>query len=651
MQAAGVPSFRWQHSHRPYRVLDAPNLSGDYYSQPLRWGTDRVATLLGSQLLVFDPEAPRSFATFTSPTQLPNALTALCLVPDDRGATDGNLCAVGDRNGGVTLCRTVPNSQEIAADCILPGADSDAGDGVGGAELQPWEHPHVAGVTCLDAANSSTIAVGFGHGSVVIVDTRRPPARGPVSVCLGYGSAGAGSSRVTPDITSPSTPRNAGGVGGALDLDASLYRPATPDGAGGSTSSAHADAVCAVAFAPGDERRLASGGNDGLVRLWTLSMPGRPVAEYAHGAAAVRALTWHPRRAGVLATGGGIVDGTIVVRDTHLTGADAVVAGVATGSQVTQLQWTHDGAFLISAHGHAHQDTPFAPVPLAAGDTTTSSTPPSPSRSVGGTNATAQGMLPSVTATYGAAAAATVVAAGSSPLAVSLPQAPCRRNSLCVWSLDGAASRHGAFQGGPPMDRLRRGGKRSSGARTPLGVLLRENGANGNGTPAPSASDAAGSTGGGSNWGGHRARTATPPAMSDSDARSCGSASCSDVDADDAVAASPAVAGFVRIGSVHGHSTRPLHLAQQQRPTGRFVSGSGGRGDETLRFWQLFTCHPATPGTPVGSGAVADESGAVASGAAACGAGSRASYRVVDEASSPCVAGAAPSLGPDWDLR
>lgn len=128
----------------------------------------------------------------------------------------------------------------------------------------------------------------------------------------------------------------------------------------------HAQEVCGLEWSTTDEWALASGGNDNRVLLWDarnmlstttaatattthpmlLPAAPRPVHIITGHTAAVKAIAWHPRRRGVLVTGGGAVDRTLRVWDVRgrLGGEMAAFGGgvqrlleLDTGSQVSGL--------------------------------------------------------------------------------------------------------------------------------------------------------------------------------------------------------------------------------------------------------------------------------------------------------------------------
>lgn len=113
-----------------------------------------------------------------------------------------------------------------------------------------------------------------------------------------------------------------------------------------STYRGHNDEVCGLRWCP-TGGQLASGGNDNLVHIWSLSS-NQWIHRFEEHSAAVKALSWSPFQSGLLATGGGLGDERIRFWNTN-TGA--CLNSVETGSQVCSLLWSSHERELLSAHG------------------------------------------------------------------------------------------------------------------------------------------------------------------------------------------------------------------------------------------------------------------------------------------------------------
>jgi len=114
-----------------------------------------------------------------------------------------------------------------------------------------------------------------------------------------------------------------------------------------STFAGHEEAVCGIEWSH-DGDQLASGGNDNLVQIWNKGMEN-PVHTFTEHQSAVKALAWHPRKRGVLATGGGSSDRHIRLWNTQLGCCNHQID---TKSQVCSLKWSSHYDELMSGHGY-----------------------------------------------------------------------------------------------------------------------------------------------------------------------------------------------------------------------------------------------------------------------------------------------------------
>lgn len=113
--------------------------------------------------------------------------------------------------------------------------------------------------------------------------------------------------------------------------------------------SAHSQGVCGLSWSD-DGKLLASGGNDNIVHIWkadatTGSEPHRTMTDHQ---AAVKAVSWCPWQASLLATGGGTADRSIRLWNAN-TGQ--CLAQRDTKSQVSGILWSREHRELISSHG------------------------------------------------------------------------------------------------------------------------------------------------------------------------------------------------------------------------------------------------------------------------------------------------------------
>ncbi|PHU08682.1 Cell division cycle 20.1, cofactor of APC complex [Capsicum chinense] len=114
----------------------------------------------------------------------------------------------------------------------------------------------------------------------------------------------------------------------------------------------HNQEICGLNWSESGQL-LASGGNDNLVHIWSLSM-GSPnnsrqwIHRMTDHTAAVKALSWCPFLSNMVASGGGVGDQCIKFWNTN-TGA--CLNTVDTGSQVCSLLWNRHERELLSSHG------------------------------------------------------------------------------------------------------------------------------------------------------------------------------------------------------------------------------------------------------------------------------------------------------------
>lgn len=120
--------------------------------------------------------------------------------------------------------------------------------------------------------------------------------------------------------------------------------------------NAHNAEVCGIEYKL-DGQQFASGGNDNLVCIWDVrqchssSSHIQPLFAKTNHRAAVKALSWCPYQASLLATGGGSSDKTINFWNTT-TGAR--VNTIETGSQISSLNWGYaagTGMEIVATHG------------------------------------------------------------------------------------------------------------------------------------------------------------------------------------------------------------------------------------------------------------------------------------------------------------
>lgn len=123
------------------------------------------------------------------------------------------------------------------------------------------------------------------------------------------------------------------------------------------TVSAHGQEICGLKWSP-DGKFLASGGNDNLLKIWSVAGGGfhsknKPIHSFNHHVAAVKALAWCPWQNNILASGGGTADRHIRFWNIN---SGVCVNAIDTKSQVCSLLWSTHYKEIVSGHGFANHE-------------------------------------------------------------------------------------------------------------------------------------------------------------------------------------------------------------------------------------------------------------------------------------------------------
>lgn len=110
----------------------------------------------------------------------------------------------------------------------------------------------------------------------------------------------------------------------------------------------HKQEVCGLRWNT-EDGQLASGGNDNKLMVWD-RLNEIPLWKFSQHTAAVKAISWSPHQAHLLASGGGTADRRIKFWNTK-TGS--VVQEIDTGSQVCNLAWSRNSNEIVSTHGYS----------------------------------------------------------------------------------------------------------------------------------------------------------------------------------------------------------------------------------------------------------------------------------------------------------
>ena len=112
----------------------------------------------------------------------------------------------------------------------------------------------------------------------------------------------------------------------------------------------HQQEVCGLSWSQ-DGKTLASGGNDNCVQVWSTAGRDTPLHTITSHQSAVKAVSWCPWQANVLATAGGTVDRTVRLWNTS---SMTELFSCDTGSQVSSIVWNTEYRELVTGHGFSH---------------------------------------------------------------------------------------------------------------------------------------------------------------------------------------------------------------------------------------------------------------------------------------------------------
>ncbi|KAM7272478.1 hypothetical protein ACFE04_027141 [Oxalis oulophora] len=117
---------------------------------------------------------------------------------------------------------------------------------------------------------------------------------------------------------------------------------------------AHREEICGLKWS--NERNvLASGGNDNMIFIWDAfnMKSSNYLHRFSNHKGAVKALAWSPYQFNVLASGGGIQDGSIKIWNIQ---KGLCIDSLDTGAQICGLEWNRHHKELLSAHGYGSKE-------------------------------------------------------------------------------------------------------------------------------------------------------------------------------------------------------------------------------------------------------------------------------------------------------
>lgn len=112
---------------------------------------------------------------------------------------------------------------------------------------------------------------------------------------------------------------------------------------------AHSAEVCGLKWSP-DGTRLASGGNDNRVSVWSGETLTSECTFSGH-TGAIRALGWYPHKRGILISGGGYSDKSLRVWN---MACNEMTSCILTCSQICNVAFSNSSQDFVTSHGYPH---------------------------------------------------------------------------------------------------------------------------------------------------------------------------------------------------------------------------------------------------------------------------------------------------------
>jgi cell division cycle 20-like protein 1 (cofactor of APC complex) len=110
----------------------------------------------------------------------------------------------------------------------------------------------------------------------------------------------------------------------------------------------HTQEICGLKWSL-DDRKLASGGNDNKLIIWSLNK-SQPEKKFSSHTSAVKAIDWSPHKFGTLLTGGGTQDRTLKIWNTNTL---KLVESIDTSSQVCNIGFSRNSHEFVTTHGYS----------------------------------------------------------------------------------------------------------------------------------------------------------------------------------------------------------------------------------------------------------------------------------------------------------
>ncbi|KAG5464030.1 hypothetical protein LSCM1_00210 [Leishmania martiniquensis] len=352
-----------------YCVLSAAGLQEDFYTSCLSWGTNQMALALEEDLVLFHPSHPRQ-ASSTVRISTPSgsgdaydqtATKPSAAFPGPRRATavamtrfQETSCFLGMSNGAVelyeergdgtlqcTVAFAMPPPPTSYLSSLVPGS----GDGSDAASASSSTSRAARALGLLSSSVSSISCVGTNSRhpwlgcaataarGLVTLDARQvQPA-----ICFGTDAELCEEERATNASTVTAYTSSAGS-----STLSKLQRVAT--------FLRQHDRLCSVSWnATGS--LVATGSGSGLVKVWSLSAPQRPLHTFiVDQDCSVKALCFHPTTPYLLLVGASA--GAAGLRTYDLSGAEPVLTSTgATAAPVTQALYDPEGHYAVTGAG------------------------------------------------------------------------------------------------------------------------------------------------------------------------------------------------------------------------------------------------------------------------------------------------------------
>lgn len=288
------PNKRILKSHIPYRVLDAPSLRNDFYSNLISWShtTANILVGLGCSVYLWSTEiGAQQILKHDFLNKRNDYVTCVSFAP--RGS---NKFVVGTKHGWLYLFDQTKLNK-------LPSNGNDDEEFGSINIIDQFHSKSMKSITCLEWLNESSPRNGFIFGE----------ENGYINLVL-----------VQDGILSP------------------RFKLV-------SRFKAQSQQVCGISISY-NHQQIAVGGNDNSCSLWDISnhMSNPQLKFIFRHEAAIKAVAFCPWSKSLLATGGGTKDK--IIKFWH-TGTGTLINQIKTDSQITSLIWSKHYKQLVATFG------------------------------------------------------------------------------------------------------------------------------------------------------------------------------------------------------------------------------------------------------------------------------------------------------------